>query len=126
MTETLEELQLPREAVESESRGAIYSVPIVEDGGGARSPPEDPAEAPRTLLGNWSPLVREAGVKLPVLGLRPSDGPDPSQHLGDAGHLSSTLPPLAFPAHSTPNSLGLGSRVLPPLFPPPPCLPKID
>uniref|UniRef100_A0A8C9J748 Brevican n=1 Tax=Panthera tigris altaica TaxID=74533 RepID=A0A8C9J748_PANTA len=50
VTETLEELQLPREAVESESRGAIYSVPIVEDGGGARSPPEDPAEAPRTLL----------------------------------------------------------------------------
>uniref|UniRef100_A0A673UH02 Brevican core protein n=1 Tax=Suricata suricatta TaxID=37032 RepID=A0A673UH02_SURSU len=51
VTETLEELQLPREAVESESRGAIYSIPIMEDGGGGSSTPEDPAEAPRTLLG---------------------------------------------------------------------------
>uniref|UniRef100_A0A8C8ZA20 Brevican core protein n=1 Tax=Prolemur simus TaxID=1328070 RepID=A0A8C8ZA20_PROSS len=50
VTETLEELQLPREAVESESRGAIYSIPIMEDGGGGSSTPEDPAEAPRTLL----------------------------------------------------------------------------
>ncbi|XP_032319901.1 brevican core protein isoform X1 [Camelus ferus] len=50
VTETLEELQLPQEAVESESRGAIYSIPIVEDGGGGSSTPEDPAEAPRTLL----------------------------------------------------------------------------
>ncbi|XP_036297886.1 brevican core protein [Pipistrellus kuhlii] len=49
VTETLEELQLPRGAVESESRGAIYSIPIIEDGGGASSTPEDPAEAPRTL-----------------------------------------------------------------------------
>lgn len=50
VTETLEELQLPQEAVESESRGAIYSIPIMEDGGGGSSTPEDPAEAPRTLL----------------------------------------------------------------------------
>ncbi|XP_015427231.1 PREDICTED: brevican core protein isoform X1 [Myotis davidii] len=49
VTETLEELQLPQEAVESESRGAIYSIPIIEDGGGASSTPEDPAEAPKTL-----------------------------------------------------------------------------
>lgn len=52
--------------------------------------------------------------------------PVPSQHLGDAGHLSRTFPTLAFAAHSTPNSLGLGRRVLPPLCPPPPYLPKID
>ncbi|KAJ8794205.1 hypothetical protein J1605_003351 [Eschrichtius robustus] len=32
VTEALEELQLPQEAVESESRGAIYSIPIMEDG----------------------------------------------------------------------------------------------
>ncbi|KAL0590638.1 Brevican core protein [Plecturocebus cupreus] len=51
VTETLEELQLPQEAMESESRGAIYSIPIMEDGGGGSSTPEDPAEAPRTLLG---------------------------------------------------------------------------
>uniref|UniRef100_A0A8C2NHF5 Brevican core protein n=1 Tax=Capra hircus TaxID=9925 RepID=A0A8C2NHF5_CAPHI len=50
VTETLEELKLPQEAVESESRGAIYSIPIIEDGGGGSSTPEDPAEAPRTLL----------------------------------------------------------------------------
>ncbi|KAF6292477.1 brevican [Rhinolophus ferrumequinum] len=51
VTETLEELQLPQEAAEeSESRGAIYSIPIMEDGGGGSSTPEDPAEAPRTLL----------------------------------------------------------------------------
>ncbi|XP_012305234.2 brevican core protein isoform X7 [Aotus nancymaae] len=50
VTETLEELQLPQEAMESESRGAIYSIPIMEDGGGGSSTPEDPAEAPRTLL----------------------------------------------------------------------------
>ncbi|PNI30238.1 BCAN isoform 8 [Pan troglodytes] len=50
VTETLEELQLPQEAIESESRGAIYSIPIMEDGGGGSSTPEDPAEAPRTLL----------------------------------------------------------------------------
>uniref|UniRef100_A0A8C3WR67 Brevican core protein n=1 Tax=Catagonus wagneri TaxID=51154 RepID=A0A8C3WR67_9CETA len=50
VTETLEELRLPQEAAESESRGAIYSIPIVEDGGGGSSTPEDPAEAPRTLL----------------------------------------------------------------------------
>ncbi|KAM5200848.1 brevican core protein isoform 1-T2 [Hipposideros larvatus] len=50
VTETLEELQLPQETVESESRGAIYSIPIMEDGGGGSSTPEDPAEAPRTLL----------------------------------------------------------------------------
>eukprot|EP00071_Canis_lupus_P042921 XP_022276478.1 brevican core protein isoform X2 [Canis lupus familiaris] len=50
VTETLEELRLPQEAVESESRGAIYSIPIVEDGGGRSSTPEDPAEAPKTLL----------------------------------------------------------------------------
>lgn len=55
VTETLEELQLPQEAVESESRGAIYSIPIVEDGGGGSSTPEDPTEAPRTLLGNRIP-----------------------------------------------------------------------
>lgn len=56
VTETLEELQLPQEAIESESRGAIYSIPIMEDGGGGSSTPEDPAEAPRTLLGNSDPL----------------------------------------------------------------------
>ncbi|XP_053461792.1 brevican core protein isoform X2 [Nycticebus coucang] len=50
VTETLEELQLPQEAVESESRGAIYSIPIMEDGGGGSSSLEDPAEAPRTRL----------------------------------------------------------------------------
>ncbi|KAM5256468.1 brevican core protein [Ctenodactylus gundi] len=50
VTETLEELQLPPEAVESESRGAIYSIPVMEDGAGGSSTPEDPAEAPRTLL----------------------------------------------------------------------------
>uniref|UniRef100_A0A8C6W4Y5 Brevican core protein n=1 Tax=Nannospalax galili TaxID=1026970 RepID=A0A8C6W4Y5_NANGA len=50
VTERLEELQLPQEAMESESRGAIYSIPIMEDGGGGSSTPEDPAEAPRTLL----------------------------------------------------------------------------
>lgn len=56
VTETLEELQLPQEAVEeSESRGAIYSIPIMEDGGGGSSTPEDPAETPRTLLGNSNP-----------------------------------------------------------------------
>ncbi|XP_008064349.2 brevican core protein [Carlito syrichta] len=49
VTETLEELQLPQETMESESRGAIYSIPIMEDGGGG-STPEDPVEAPRTLL----------------------------------------------------------------------------
>ncbi|KAF4021223.1 hypothetical protein G4228_013166 [Cervus hanglu yarkandensis] len=50
VTETLEELKLPQEAVESESRGAIYSMPVIEDGGGGSFTPEDPAEAPRTLL----------------------------------------------------------------------------
>ncbi|XP_021105009.1 brevican core protein isoform X2 [Heterocephalus glaber] len=50
VTETLEELQLPPEAMESESRGAIYSIPVMEDGAGGSSTPEDPAEAPRTLL----------------------------------------------------------------------------
>ncbi|XP_054418982.1 brevican core protein isoform X3 [Pteronotus mesoamericanus] len=49
VTETLEELQLPQEVVESESRGAIYSIPIMEDIGGGSSTPEDPAEAPRIL-----------------------------------------------------------------------------
>ncbi|KAF6074023.1 brevican [Phyllostomus discolor] len=49
VTETLEELKLPQEVVESESRGAIYSIPIMEDVGGGSSTPEDPAEAPRTL-----------------------------------------------------------------------------
>lgn len=57
VTETLEELQLPQEAMESESRGAIYSIPIMEDGGGGSSTPEDPAEAPRTLLGNSASLT---------------------------------------------------------------------
>lgn len=56
VTEKLEELQLPQEAMESESRGAIYSIPIMEDGGGGSSTPEDPAEAPRTLLGNSKSL----------------------------------------------------------------------
>ncbi|GAB1287690.1 Brevican core protein [Apodemus speciosus] len=50
VTEKLEELKLPPEAMESESRGAIYSIPITEDGGGGSSTPEDPAEAPRTPL----------------------------------------------------------------------------
>ncbi|XP_055979631.1 brevican core protein [Sorex fumeus] len=49
VTETLKELQLPPEAMESESRGAIYSIPIPEDGAGGSSTLEDPAEAPRTL-----------------------------------------------------------------------------
>lgn len=71
VTETLEELQLPQEAVESESRGAIYSIPILEDGGGGSSTPEDPAETPRTLLGNsnTSPqgvCTREAGGRRPA------------------------------------------------------------
>ncbi|XP_047559973.1 brevican core protein [Lutra lutra] len=57
VTETLEELQLPQEAVESESRGAIYSIPIVEDGGGGTSTPEDPAEPPRTLLEFETPSI---------------------------------------------------------------------
>ncbi|KAM5161292.1 brevican core protein [Callospermophilus lateralis] len=57
VTETLEELQLPPAAVESESRGAIYSIPVVEDGGGGSSTPEDPAEAPRTLLEFETPSV---------------------------------------------------------------------
>uniref|UniRef100_A0A8D1SFV8 Brevican core protein n=1 Tax=Sus scrofa TaxID=9823 RepID=A0A8D1SFV8_PIG len=57
VTETLEELQLPQEAVESESRGAIYSIPIMEDGGGGSSTPEDPAEAPRTLLEFETPSI---------------------------------------------------------------------
>nr|XP_015103774.1 brevican core protein isoform X2 [Vicugna pacos] len=59
VTETLEELQLPQEAVESESRGAIYSIPIVEDGGGGSSTPEDPAEAPRTLLEEEGKVLEE-------------------------------------------------------------------
>ncbi|CAO2598689.1 Brevican core protein [Lemmus lemmus] len=51
VTEKLEELQLPWEAMESESRGAIYSIPVMEDGaGGSSSAPEDPAEAPGILL----------------------------------------------------------------------------
>jgi brevican len=57
VTETLQELQLPQEAMENESRGAIYSIPIMEDGGGGSSTLEDPAEAPRTLLGNSNPLL---------------------------------------------------------------------
>lgn len=68
VTETLEELQLHQEAVESESRGAIYSIPIVEGGGGGSFTPEDPAEAPRTLLGNWSPLLGEVGGKVQAWG----------------------------------------------------------
>lgn len=56
VTEKLEELQLPQEAIESESRGAIYSIPITEDGGGGGSTLEDPAEAPKTPLGNCKPL----------------------------------------------------------------------
>lgn len=58
VTETLEELRLPPEAAESESRGAIYSIPIPEDGGGGSSTPEDPAETPGTLLGNSTPHPR--------------------------------------------------------------------
>ncbi|XP_053771477.1 brevican core protein [Desmodus rotundus] len=49
VTETLEELQLSQEVMESESRGAIYSIPIMEDVGGGSSTPEDPVESPRTL-----------------------------------------------------------------------------
>lgn len=60
VTETLEELKLPQEVVESESRGAIYSIPIMEDVGGGSSTPEDPAEAPRTLQGNSNPSSRES------------------------------------------------------------------
>ncbi|XP_036715938.1 brevican core protein isoform X3 [Balaenoptera musculus] len=59
VTETLEELQLPQEAVESESRGAIYSIPIMEDGAGGSSTPEDPAEAPRTLLEEEGKVLEE-------------------------------------------------------------------
>lgn len=70
VTETLEELQLPQGAVESESRGAIYSIPIVEDGGGGSSTPEDPAEAPRTLLGNSNSLSWE---KMRAEGASPVD-----------------------------------------------------
>lgn len=71
MTETLEELQLPQEAVESESRGAIYSIPIIEDGGDASSTPEDPAEAPRTLQGNAHPLSWR-GLHMRYWGHKPS------------------------------------------------------
>lgn len=57
MTEKLEELQLPREAMESESRGAIYSIPVMEDGaGGSSSSPEGPEEAPGILLGNFKSI----------------------------------------------------------------------
>ncbi|XP_027469842.1 brevican core protein [Zalophus californianus] len=68
VTETLEELQLPQEAVESESRGAIYSIPIVEDGADGSSTPEDPAEAPRTLL------EFEAQSIVPPLGSSEEEG----------------------------------------------------
>ncbi|XP_006744316.1 brevican core protein [Leptonychotes weddellii] len=68
VTETLEELQLPRETVESESRGAIYSIPIVEDGADGSSTPEDPAEAPRTLL------EFEAQSIVPPLGSSEEEG----------------------------------------------------
>uniref|UniRef100_A0A8D2AP32 Brevican core protein n=1 Tax=Sciurus vulgaris TaxID=55149 RepID=A0A8D2AP32_SCIVU len=61
VTETLEELQLPQEAMESESRGAIYSIPIMEDGGGGSSTPEDPAEAPRTLEFETQSIVPPTG-----------------------------------------------------------------
>lgn len=71
MTETLEELQLPQEAVESESRGAIYSIPIIEDGGGASSTPEDPAEAPKTLQGNANRL-HWRGLHMRYWGHKPS------------------------------------------------------
>ncbi|XP_049638177.1 brevican core protein isoform X2 [Suncus etruscus] len=50
VTETLKELRLPPAAVESESRGAIYSIPIPEDGAGGSSTLEDPSEASRTSL----------------------------------------------------------------------------
>lgn len=68
VTEKLEELQLPREAVESESRGAIYSIPITEDGGGGSSTPEDPAEAPRT------PLESETQSVAPPTGSSEEEG----------------------------------------------------
>ncbi|XP_004402960.1 PREDICTED: brevican core protein [Odobenus rosmarus divergens] len=68
VTETLEELQLPQEAVESESRGAIYSIPIVEDGADGSSTPEDPAEAPRTLLEFEAPSI------VPPLGSSEEEG----------------------------------------------------
>lgn len=58
VTETLGELQLSQEAVQSESRGAIYSIPIPEDAGGGSSTPEDLAETPGTLLGNSNPSPR--------------------------------------------------------------------
>ncbi|XP_020847642.1 brevican core protein isoform X1 [Phascolarctos cinereus] len=50
VTETLQELQLLQEATQSESRGAIYSVPISEDSRGISSTPEDPEEAPKIFL----------------------------------------------------------------------------
>lgn len=143
MTETLEELQLPQEAVESESRGAIYSIPILEDGGGGSSTPEDPAEAPRTLQGNSSPLVW-AGLHLRGQGQEPSLIMGLWQ-LGSALYFLSSsmvqgispvpLPTFAFPANSTSNSLGLeifGLRSFPLgrtslcLVSPLPYLPKLD
>uniref|UniRef100_F6VZ19 Brevican core protein n=1 Tax=Monodelphis domestica TaxID=13616 RepID=F6VZ19_MONDO len=50
VTETLQEHQLLQEATQSESRGAMYSVPISEDNRGISSTPEDPEEAPKILL----------------------------------------------------------------------------
>lgn len=71
VTETLEELQLSQEVMESESRGAIYSIPIMEDVGGGSSTPEDPAESPRTLQGNSNPSSW-GGLHLRGWGQKPS------------------------------------------------------
>lgn len=115
MTETLEELQLPREAVESESRGAIYSIPMIEDGGGASSTPEDPAEAPRTLQGNANPLSWR-GLHMRYWGHKPSLMLGLWRQDSVLSILSSSvvqglspapLPIFAFPENSTPNSLSL-------------------
>uniref|UniRef100_A0A5F8HIV6 Brevican core protein n=1 Tax=Monodelphis domestica TaxID=13616 RepID=A0A5F8HIV6_MONDO len=57
VTETLQEHQLLQEATQSESRGAMYSVPISEDNRGISSTPEDPEEAPKILLGKSLCLV---------------------------------------------------------------------
>uniref|UniRef100_A0A5F8GG22 Brevican core protein n=1 Tax=Monodelphis domestica TaxID=13616 RepID=A0A5F8GG22_MONDO len=63
VTETLQEHQLLQEATQSESRGAMYSVPISEDNRGISSTPEDPEEAPKILLGKSLCLVSCSRMK---------------------------------------------------------------
>lgn len=111
VTETLEELKLPQEAVESESRGAIYSMPVIEDEGGGSFTPEDPAEAPRTLLGNsklssWGCLhLEEVRGRRGQPGLGPGLSPPWLCPLNTAvvqGTAPVPLPNFTFPAKPTP------------------------